>query len=91
MGGAERWLEGFLAAPRERLTHAASSNRFMAYETDFGWGAPSRVELVSLFTRELVLLLGAEDGSVQVTVALNHAHMDGFAANLLMVSGQERS
>ena len=91
LGGAERWLERFLAAPRERFTHTGSSNRFMAYETDFGWGAPSRVELVSLFTRELVLLLGAEDGGVQVTVALDHAHMDGFAANLLMVSVQERS
>ncbi|RLM55662.1 hypothetical protein C2845_PM10G02470 [Panicum miliaceum] len=90
LGGAERWLERFLAAPRERLTHAGSSNRFKAYETDFGWGAPSRVELVSLFTRELVLLLGAaEDGGVQVTVALDHAHMEGFAANLLRVSGQD--
>jgi len=58
----------------------------MAYETDFGWGAPSRVELVSLFTRELVLLLGAEDGGVQVTVALDHAHMEGFAANFMQVS-----
>ncbi|CAL5044659.1 unnamed protein product [Urochloa decumbens] len=83
LGGAERWLERFLAAPRERLTHMGSSNRFMAYEVDFGWGAPSRVELVSLFARELVLVLGAEEDGVQVTVALDHAHMEGFAANLL--------
>nr|AGT16691.1 hypothetical protein SHCRBa_013_P09_F_240 [Saccharum hybrid cultivar R570] len=68
------------------VTFTGSSNRFMAYETDFGWGAPSRVELVSLFTRELVLLLGAEDGGVQVTVALDHAHMEGFAANFMQVS-----
>ncbi|CAL5045833.1 unnamed protein product [Urochloa decumbens] len=88
LGGAERWLERFFAASRERLTHMGSSNRFMAYEVDFGWGTPSRVELVSLFARELVLLLGAKDGGVQVTVALDHAHMEGFAANLLRVSGQ---
>ncbi|OEL23967.1 hypothetical protein BAE44_0015011 [Dichanthelium oligosanthes] len=88
LGGADRWLEHFLAVPEERFTHTGSSNRFMAYETDFGWGAPSRVELVSLFTRELVLLLGAEDGGVQVTVALDHAHMAGFAANLLCGSRQ---
>ena len=87
----EAWLESLRTVPREGFTFTGSSNRFMAYETDFGWGAPSRVEPVSLFTRELVLLLGAEDGGVQVTVALDHAHMDGFAANLLMVSGQERS
>jgi hypothetical protein len=85
LGGADHWLEDFLAVPKERLTFTGSSNRFMAYETDFGWGAPSRVELVSLFTRELVLLLGAEDGGVQVTVALDHAHMEGFAANFMQV------
>ncbi|CAN6172463.1 unnamed protein product [Urochloa humidicola] len=84
LGGAERWLERFLAAAaRGRLTHMGSSNRFTAYATDFGWGKPSRVELVSLFARELVLLLGAEDGGVQVTVAMDHAHMEGFAANLM--------
>ncbi|CAL5050935.1 unnamed protein product [Urochloa decumbens] len=88
LGGAERWLDRFLAAPRERLTHMGSSNRFMAYEVDFGWGTPSRVEPVSLFARELVLLLGAKDGGVQVTVALDHAHMEGFVANLMWVSGQ---
>jgi hypothetical protein len=89
LGGADHWLEDFLAVPKERLTFTGSSNRFMAYETDFGWGAPSRVELVSLFTRELVLLLGAEDGGVQVTVALDHAHMEGFAANFMQVSRRE--
>lgn len=83
LGGAERWLEDFFQVPKERLTHTGSSNRFMAYETDFGWGKPSRVELVSLFTRGLVLLLGAEEGGVQVTVALDHAHMEDFAANFL--------
>jgi len=44
LGSAKRWLERFLAAPRERLTNAGSSSRFMAYEMDFWWGAPSRVE-----------------------------------------------
>ncbi|CAN6202589.1 unnamed protein product [Urochloa humidicola] len=88
LGGAERWLERFLAAPRGRFTHMGSSNRFMAYEVDFGWGAPRQVELVSLFARELVLLLGADGGGVQVTVALDHEHMEGFAANLLRVTGQ---
>ncbi|PUZ62233.1 LOW QUALITY PROTEIN: hypothetical protein GQ55_4G340600 [Panicum hallii var. hallii] len=87
LGGAERWLERFLAAPREVHLHGVVEP---VHGTDFGWGAPSRVELVSLFTRELVLLLGAaEDGGVQVTVALDHAHMEGFAANLLRVSGED--
>jgi len=38
------------------------------------------VELVSLFTSE------RDAGGVQVTMTLDHAHMDVLVANLLMVS-----
>ncbi|CAL5050939.1 unnamed protein product [Urochloa decumbens] len=83
----EAWLEALRAAPRERFTFAGSSNRFMAYETDFGWGKPSRVELVSLFATELFLLLGAkEDGGVQVNAMLRPEHMEAFASNLARFS-----
>jgi hypothetical protein len=57
-GGVDGWLDALAAVPEERVTVSGSSNRFMAYETDFGWGAPGRVELVSLFVRELIMLLG---------------------------------
>ena len=50
-----------------------------------GWGAPSLVELVSPPGRDMVLLLGSPDGGVQVTVELDGAHMDLFAANFLQV------
>ncbi|TKW40125.1 hypothetical protein SEVIR_1G225500v4 [Setaria viridis] len=85
--GAERWAEVYAGIPRERFTPTGSSNRFMAYDdTDMGWGAPSRVELVSSPSgRGMVLLLGAPNGGVQVTVELDHAHMDHFAANFLQV------
>ncbi|CAN6166600.1 unnamed protein product [Urochloa humidicola] len=63
-----------------------SSNRFKAYETDFGWGKPTKVELVSLFATELVLLLGTKDGGVQVTATLRPEHMDAFASNLARFS-----
>ncbi|TVU09394.1 hypothetical protein EJB05_42866, partial [Eragrostis curvula] len=77
----ERFLAAYRAVPRERLSAVGSSHRFMAYQTDFGWGAPTRVELVSLFARELVTLLGArEQGAVQVSVALDRAVMEAFAA-----------
>lgn len=85
----EGWLESLLAVPKARFTFTGSSNRFMAYETDFGWGAPTRVELVSPFAAELVLLVGAVDGGVQVTVTLHPDHMEGFASNLLRVAGNE--
>ncbi|KAL6660895.1 hypothetical protein ACP70R_000279 [Stipagrostis hirtigluma subsp. patula] len=88
LGGVEGSLDAFAAVPGDRLTFTGSSNRFMAYETDLGWGAPSRVELVSLFTRELVLLLGADGGGVQVAAALDHAIMEDFAASLTRFSAR---
>uniref|UniRef100_A0A0E0A4X1 Anthocyanin 5-aromatic acyltransferase n=1 Tax=Oryza glumipatula TaxID=40148 RepID=A0A0E0A4X1_9ORYZ len=82
VGGAERWAERLAAIPMGRLTAAGSSHRFMAYETDFGWGAPSRVELVTVYGNELVAMLGgAADGGVQVSVVLGRALMDAFADN----------
>uniref|UniRef100_A0ACD5ZSQ0 Uncharacterized protein n=1 Tax=Avena sativa TaxID=4498 RepID=A0ACD5ZSQ0_AVESA len=86
--GMERVLEVFGAIPKERLTSVGSSHRFMAYETDFGWGAPSRVELVSMFRAELVTLLGGrERGAVQVSAALSQPLMEAFAANFLALAG----
>ncbi|TVU30898.1 hypothetical protein EJB05_22550, partial [Eragrostis curvula] len=82
---AEGWPELLRGVPMERLTPTGSSNRFMAYETDFGWGAPTRVELVSPCAWEKMLLLGAPDGGVQVTMALEHAHMERFPDNFLQV------
>ncbi|PAN23495.1 hypothetical protein PAHAL_4G096300 [Panicum hallii] len=81
LSDAEGWVAAYGAVPKERLVTVGSSNRFAAYETDFGWGAPSRVELVSLFAARMVTLLGARDGGVQVSVALDGATMDAFAAN----------
>ncbi|KAL6843328.1 hypothetical protein ACP4OV_027041 [Aristida adscensionis] len=74
------------AGAEERLlTVVGSSHRFRAYETtDFGWGAPSRVELVSMFTREMVALLGARGGGVQVSVALDRARMQAFVENFIV-------
>ena len=54
---AERWAEAYAGMPRERFTPTGSSNRFAAYETDMGWGAPSLVELVSPLGRDMELLL----------------------------------
>jgi hypothetical protein len=50
---------------------------------DFGWGQPSRVELVSVSSPEMTTLLGAPGGAVQVSVALHRSHVDGFEASFL--------
>jgi hypothetical protein len=71
LSDAESWMASLGAIPPERLLGLASSHRFMAYETDFGWGAPTRVELAPVFIRRNVALLGAKDGAVQVSVAFD--------------------
>ncbi|KAJ1259740.1 hypothetical protein BS78_10G179200 [Paspalum vaginatum] len=81
LSDTESWMATFRGIPRERFVAVGSSNRFMAYGTDFGWGGPSRVELVSVFARQMVSLLGARDGGVQVSMALDGATMDAFAAS----------
>ena len=77
-------MAAYRAVPQERFVAVGSSHRFMAYETDFGWGGLTRVELVSLFVRQMVMLLGAKDGGVQVSVALDEAAMEAFAASFVV-------
>ncbi|KAF7106558.1 hypothetical protein CFC21_107278 [Triticum aestivum] len=77
-------LKYHMALPPGRASTVGSSHRFMAYETDFGWGPPSRVELASIFgSGDLVALLGARDGGVQVSVTLDGACMDAFAPDFI--------
>ncbi|KAL6858730.1 hypothetical protein ACP4OV_017732 [Aristida adscensionis] len=83
VGDAERWLERYKAMPRERTVQIGASHRFPAYETDFGWGAPARVELAAVFTPEFVSLVGAPHGAVQVSVALGRERIDGFETSFL--------
>ncbi|OEL22967.1 UDP-galactose/UDP-glucose transporter 3 [Dichanthelium oligosanthes] len=84
LSDAEGWVAAYGAIPQERFVAVGASHRFTAYETDFGWGGPSRVELVSLFVGQMVTLLGARDGGVQVSVALDAAAMEAFAANFVV-------
>lgn len=87
LADAERWTEIFGEIPTGRLTQVNSSHRFMPYETDFGWGSPSRVELVSVFRMELVMLLASRGGGVQVSVALDRAQMEAFETYFLQLLG----
>ncbi|KAL5212204.1 hypothetical protein ABZP36_023051 [Zizania latifolia] len=84
LADVERWGHGIeVKVPEERVALAASSHRFMAYETDFGWGAPRRMELVSVYRMELVALVAAPVGGVQVSMALDGTHMDAFECYFL--------
>ncbi|TVU38972.1 hypothetical protein EJB05_12369, partial [Eragrostis curvula] len=83
LADAERWLERRRAIPPDRGILSVSSHRFAAYDTDFGWGRPSRVEIAAPLVREFMAVVGAPDGGVQVSVALDREHMDGFEASFL--------
>ena len=87
LGDADRWAETIQKIPVGRLARQGSSHRFMAYEVDFGWGEPSRVEIVSMLSAaEIAMLVGARGGAVQVSVALGREHVDGFEASFLSQS-----
>ncbi|KAJ6791812.1 transferase family protein [Iris pallida] len=84
LGDVDRWLGDFAGVPFERLSSVAGSPRFKAYEADFGFGRPDRVELVSMNRDGEVALVGGKDeGTVQVTVALNRNQMDAYAEAFL--------
>ncbi|KAF0910750.1 hypothetical protein E2562_004736 [Oryza meyeriana var. granulata] len=89
LADVERWSEPETKVPKERIAQVSSSHRFMAYETDFGWGAPRRVELVSVYRMDVVALVAAAQaagGGVQVSVALDRAHMEAFESYFLQDS-----
>ncbi|TVU30651.1 hypothetical protein EJB05_22282, partial [Eragrostis curvula] len=75
-----------LPADRVTVMGSSKSNQFRPFETDFGWGAPSRVEMVSMTVMEEVVLRGAPDGGVQVSVALGRTHMEAMTSNFRQVS-----
>jgi len=85
LAGTERWIQKMMTLPFQRLCNVAASPRFRVYEaSDFGFGRPARVELVSMnHDGEMVLVGGREDGEVQVSVSLDPARMEEFKAHVL--------
>ncbi|CAO2189602.1 unnamed protein product [Urochloa humidicola] len=85
LGGTERWIQKMMTLPFQRLCNVAASPRFRVYEaSDFGFGRPARVELVSMnHDGEMVLVGGRGEGEVQVSVSLDPARMEVFKAHVL--------
>uniref|UniRef100_A0ACD5ZQ84 Uncharacterized protein n=1 Tax=Avena sativa TaxID=4498 RepID=A0ACD5ZQ84_AVESA len=74
--------------PFSRVANVAASPRYKAYEaTDFGFGMPARVEMVSMnHDGEMMLVGGRREGEVQVSVSIDPAHMDALKACILGTS-----
>lgn len=66
-----------------RPVSVAGSPRYGVYETDFGWGEPVRVELVSIEKTPGTVSLAESpdgDGGVEVGVVLPPHAMEAFAS-----------
>ncbi|KAK3122835.1 hypothetical protein QOZ80_8AG0619050 [Eleusine coracana subsp. coracana] len=87
LAGTERWIERVMQLPFSRLANVAASPRFRVYEaSDFGFGWPQRVELVSMnHDGEMVLVGGRGDGEVQLSVSLDPARIDQFKKHVLAI------
>lgn len=85
LSDCESWLETYMGMPLERMANVVASPRFRAYDADFGWGRPARVELASMNKDGEVALVAArdEEGGVQATVALSPLYMDRFGSLFL--------
>ncbi|XP_024179124.1 anthocyanin 5-aromatic acyltransferase [Rosa chinensis] len=82
LNGAENWVSILSSVRIGRLVGIAGSHQFGAYETDFGWGSPSKVEVVSIDRTGAISLTDSKNGGggVDVGLVLKKHHMDAFAS-----------
>ncbi|XP_062029554.1 phenolic glucoside malonyltransferase 2-like [Rosa rugosa] len=82
LNGAEHWVSILSSVRTGRLVGIAGSHQFGAYETDFGWGSPSKVEVVSIDRTGAISLTDSKNGGggVDVGLVLKKHHMDAFAS-----------
>ncbi|ONI19009.1 hypothetical protein PRUPE_3G253000 [Prunus persica] len=83
--GAETLVPVLYPAMRseERVMGVAGSPRFGIYDTDFGWGRPSKVEVVSIEETGAMSLAESRDGiagDFEVGLVLEKHHMQAFAS-----------
>ncbi|KAM3196172.1 hypothetical protein ACQJBY_072046 [Aegilops geniculata] len=77
------WMDIVSWVPLDRLVGINGSTRFKAYEvTDFGWGAPSRTEVVTMSDGQVVLV-AAKSGGVQASVCMHPDHARSFNSHFL--------
>lgn len=81
--GAEGWLGKVLSVLPERPMSVGGSPRYGVYDTDFGWGRPARVEMVSIEKTPGTVSLAESpegDGGIEVGVVLPQEAMEAFAS-----------
>ncbi|KAF7106127.1 hypothetical protein CFC21_106882 [Triticum aestivum] len=77
------WLDIVSWVPLDKMVSINGSTRFKAYEVaNFGWGAPSRTELVTMSDGRVVLV-AAKNGAVQASVCMHLDHGSAFSSHFL--------
>ncbi|XP_077245944.1 malonyl-coenzyme:anthocyanin 5-O-glucoside-6'''-O-malonyltransferase-like [Tasmannia lanceolata] len=79
---AELWILKFLSLSGELVISVAGSPRFRVYDTDFGWGRPKKVEVISIGGTGAMSLAESRDqeGGLEVGVVLPKHEMVQFAS-----------
>ncbi|XP_068638397.1 phenolic glucoside malonyltransferase 2-like [Aristolochia californica] len=82
MRDAGFWIHKFINLRSERLVSVAGSPRIRVYETDFGWGAPRKVEIMSILDGGAISLAESRDepGGVEIGLGGLQPEVELFAS-----------
>ncbi|KAF6163246.1 hypothetical protein GIB67_025110 [Kingdonia uniflora] len=80
---SDKTLADFIAMASERIISIAGSPFLRVYDTDFGWGRPKKVEVISISITGAMSLSERSGGEVgiEVGLALKNEEMDAFASS----------
>ncbi|KAL5992240.1 hypothetical protein ACLOJK_013156 [Asimina triloba] len=82
--GAENWITSWASAiaDGDRCLGVAGSPKFRVYETDFGFGKPTKVEIISIAETGAISLAESrdEEGGIEVGIALPLDEMEKFTS-----------
>lgn len=80
LGGAGDWASDLAAVEWSRSTGTAGSPRFDVYDTDFGWGRPSKFEFISIDRDGSMSLCKSRDSEkdLEIGLSLPKMKMDAF-------------
>ncbi|ESR49680.1 hypothetical protein CICLE_v10031484mg [Citrus x clementina] len=84
LGSEDEFLNGMakMREAQQLKISVAGSNRFDVYGSDFGWGRPEKVEVVSIDTTGAISLAETRDGcgGFEIGVVLEKQQMEVFAS-----------
>ncbi|KAG2710964.1 hypothetical protein I3760_04G054900 [Carya illinoinensis] len=82
LSGAEKLLEIVFTRKNARIIGVAGSPRFELYSTDFGWGKPMKVDIISIDKTGAISVSETRNGAgeIEVGLVLKKTEMEVFAS-----------